>query len=179
MSNTTESATSKHSDANSANDGLTGKSTGHSKQYVYFEDFTKGDLIELAGWSVTKEEVIEFATQFDPQPFHLDEQAGRESPLGGLAASGWHTVSAFMRSFVNRVLEDAMGMGSPGIDYLNWLYPVYPGDTITGRLKIIETRVSNSNPSIGLVKFALSSVNQKGTKVLEMEFPMMFARKNS
>src|SRR5690349_469790 len=95
-----------------------------------FEDFAEGSSIELGTKVVTAEEIIEFASQFDPQPMHLDETAGKASLLGGLAASGWHTCAIYMRMLVDSVLLNSTSQGAPGIDYVKWKRPVIAGDRL-------------------------------------------------
>ncbi|UXN59450.1 MaoC family dehydratase [Phyllobacterium zundukense] len=143
-------------------------------RYAY-EDFTIGSEWPLGSKIVEAEEIIEFASQFDPQPFHLDEAAGKASILGGLAASGWHTVSMFMRMLCDAYLLDSTSQGAPGIDYVRWTQPVLAGDTLTGKTTILDRRVSNSKPSLGFVKLHHSVFNQDGLAVCELEHTAMFS----
>ncbi|MDR6634488.1 acyl dehydratase [Phyllobacterium sp. 1468] len=146
----------------------------YSPRYAY-EDFTIGSEWPLRSKIVTAEEIIEFASQFDPQPFHLDEAAGKASILGGLAASSWHTVSMFMRMLCDAYLLDSTSQGAPGIDYVKWTQPVLAGDTLTGKTTILDRRVSNSKPSLGFVKLHHSVFNQDGLVVCELEHTAMFS----
>src|ERR1700694_2277715 len=104
----------------------------------YFEDFKVGEVIEVGNVTLTEEEIIKFASQFDPQPFHLSEEGAKNSIFGGIAASGWHTASLFVRLMVTNLLNETISQGSPGVDELRWLKPVRPGDTLTGRMTILE-----------------------------------------
>ncbi len=142
--------------------------------YAY-EDFVVGSEWSLGSKQVTTEEIIDFARQFDPQPFHLNEAAGKASILGGLAASGWHTVSMFMRMLCDAYLLDSTSQGAPGIDFVKWKHPVLAGDTLTGRTTILEQRLSNSKPSLGFVKMHHDVFNQDGILVCELEHTAMFS----
>ncbi|MRG56645.1 enoyl-CoA hydratase [Phyllobacterium sp. SYP-B3895] len=142
--------------------------------YAY-EDFIVGSEWSLGSKQVTTEEIIDFARQFDPQPFHLNEAAGKASILGGLAASGWHTVSMFMRMLCDAYLLDSTSQGAPGIDFVKWKHPVLAGDTLTGRTTILEQRLSKSKPSLGFVKMHHDVFNQDGTLVCELEHTAMFS----
>src|SRR5579859_3157513 len=104
----------------------------------YFEDFAVGHTLELGSYTITREEILAFARQFDPQPFHTDEEQAKASLYGGLIASGWHTASIFMRLLVDGLLNDTASMGSPGVDELRWLRPVRPGDTLRARFTVRE-----------------------------------------
>ena len=142
-----------------------------------FEDFQPGDAFPLASVSVTRADIIAFASLYDPQPFHLDEEAGRASLLGGLAASGWHTLSIAMRLFADGVLNDSASMGSPGLDRVSWRAPVLPDDVLSGTCTIRETRISRSRPEMGFVLVSIVLVNQRGQTVIEMEAPVMIGRR--
>ncbi len=119
---------------------------------ITFEDLTPGRIIPLGEVTVEREEMLAFAERFDPQPFHLDEQAGKRSLLGGLAASGWFTASLWMRQYVDHVLADSTSQGSPGGRDLRWLAPVFAGDVLRCELEVIGARVSRSRPELGLVE---------------------------
>jgi acyl dehydratase len=105
---------------------------------TYFEDLRVGDTESFGSYTVTREEIVEFASQYDPQPFHVDPDAAAESPFGGLVASGWHTSAMTMRLLVDGYLDDAATRGALGIDELRWLDPVQPGDTLTARTEIVD-----------------------------------------
>jgi acyl dehydratase len=125
-----------------------------------YEDFQPGQVFPLGPKHVTAEEIIEFASEFDPQPMHLDEAAGRASILGGLAASGWHTSAMFMRMMCDSYLLDTESEGAPGIDFMDWKKPVLAGDTLSGRSIVLESRNMRSRPGIGIVKFRHEVKNQ-------------------
>ena len=144
---------------------------------LYFEDFHTGDVGETPPRQISREEIVEFARQFDPQPFHLDEEAARRSPYGGLIASGWHTAALCMRMVVDHAFGSASGsigdgitgsLGSPGVDELRWLRPVRPADTLTVRIEVLEARPSQSKPDRGLIKLRYAMRNQSGQEVMTM-----------
>jgi acyl dehydratase len=143
----------------------------------YFEDFQPGTVFELGSHTVTADEIVDFARQFDPQPFHLDEEAAAAGPFGGLAASGWHTAALFMRIYVTSLLNDAAGMGSPGVEEMRWLHPVRPGDTLTGRLTVVEASPSRRRPDRGTLRCQCELVNQEGQAVLTMTARGFFGRR--
>lgn len=116
-----------------------------------FEDFTVGQVIDCGSRLMTAEEIVAFATQFDPQPFHVDAEAGKRSIYGSLIASGWHTVSLAMRMACDTYLIGSTSAGSPGVDDIRWLRPVRPGDTIRMQSVIVEVRPSASKPDRGVV----------------------------
>lgn len=144
---------------------------------IYWEDLQPGSVRELGTTSVDAEQIKEFAGKYDPQPFHLDEQAGRQSLFGGLAASGWHTACLAMRLTVDNMLRHSSSQGSPGLEGLKWLKPVYPGDVLSLRHTILESRPLKSRPDTGLVRSRWELFNQHGDKVLEMEGYGMFGRR--
>jgi acyl dehydratase len=135
---------------------------------LHYEDIEVGRAMPLGSRTVTAEEIVGFARLYDPQPFHLDAEAARETPLGGLAASGWHTAALMMRLYVDGLLAGMASMGSPGIEKLDWPAPVRPGDTLTGTFTAIDKRVSRSRPEMGLLSIVVGLDNQHGTRVLEM-----------
>ncbi len=143
----------------------------------HWEDFHVGDVIELGSVEVTEEDVLEFARRFDPQPFHIDPVAAQESPFGGLIASGWHTAALFMGLFVRALLIDSSSLGSPGVEAIRWLVPVRPGDTLSARVTVAETRPSATKPGRGTV-FTFSEVfNQRGELVMTLTARGLFARR--
>ena len=144
---------------------------------LYWEDLQPGTVLELGTVSPTADEIKTFASQFDPQPFHVDEDAGRESVFGGLCASGWHTCAMAMRLTVDNFLRHSTSMGSPGLEKLSWMKPVFPGDVLTLRHRILESRPLRSKPDIGLVRSVLEMFNQLGEQVLLMEGYGMFRRR--
>ncbi|HEY1227808.1 MAG TPA: MaoC family dehydratase [Ramlibacter sp.] len=143
----------------------------------YWEDLEPGSVRELGSVTPTAQEVREFASKFDPQPFHLDEEAGRRSVFGALCASGWHTCSMAMRLTVDNFLNESSSMGSPGLENIRWLKPVYPGDTLKLTHRVTESRPLNSKPDIGLVRAIWEMHNQRGEQVLHMEGYGMFRRR--
>ncbi|TAN56079.1 MAG: MaoC family dehydratase [Betaproteobacteria bacterium] len=144
---------------------------------LYWEDFTPGEVVEIGRHTFTEEEIIAFAVQFDPQPFHTDPQAARGTFYGGLIASGWHTCAVGMRLMVQSYIGRAASAGSPGVENIRWLGPVRPGDTIAYRRVIVETRPSGSRPGIGLVRSRSEAINQHGETVMTMEGWGLFRRR--
>lgn len=144
-----------------------------SEILYWLEDFTPGRVFHLTPREITSSEIIEFASEFDPQPFHLSEDAGKASILGGLAASGWHTCSIAMRLFVDAILQHAAGEGSPGVDFTEWRKPVLAGDTLSGSITVLEARPMRSRPGLGVVRLRHDILNQRGERVLVMEHPFM------
>ncbi len=132
----------------------------------YFEDFQVDDVFELGTTSVTEEEIIAFARQFDPQPFHIDPARARESVFGGIIASGWHTASLFMRLLVDNFLQETVSLGSPGVDEVRWLQPLRPGDTLRARFTILETRASKSRADMGILRSRSEVFNQRDELVM-------------
>jgi acyl dehydratase len=145
----------------------------------YFEDFTPGQVIELGQRTIDRDEIIAFARQFDPQVFHLDEEAAKKSIYGGLIASGWHTGSLMMRMLYDGLVKDTMSMGSPGVDELRWLEPVRPGDLLSARLTVTECIPSRSKPDRGIVKSIIELRNQHGEVVVRSKGMSMFGRRPS
>jgi acyl dehydratase len=145
---------------------------------TYWEDLQPGSVRELGTASLTAEEIREFAARYDPQPFHLDEEAGRRSLFGGLCASGWQTCALAMRLTVDHMLRDSSSLGSPGLDSLKWLKPVFPGDQLSLRHLILEARPLRKRPDTGLVRSRWEMFNQKGEKVLEMDGWGFFGRRH-
>jgi acyl dehydratase len=143
----------------------------------FFEDFEVGNTIEVGKRTVTEEEIIDFATQFDPQPFHVDKDAASKSIYGGVIASGWHTCSMIMRMMVDGFLNKAASMGSPGVDEIRWIKPVRPGDTLTVTTTAIEKRPSGSKPDRGVVVTKWEAKNQNGEVVATVKGMGMFARR--
>ena len=140
----------------------------------FYEDLDIGAEYNFGGATITKEEIIAFATEFDPQPFHLNEEFAKHSVFGGLCASGWHTASKAMRMRVDYIMEQGLAsMGSPGVEQLNWDKPVFPGDTLSIKWKLLEKRVSKSRPGLGFVKFSDETYNQNGEKVMTMTATLM------
>jgi acyl dehydratase len=143
----------------------------------YFEDFRPGDVLKTGSYVVPREEIIAFAQQFDPQSFHLDEDAARNSIFGGIIASGWHTASISHRLFVDGVLSTSYSTGSPGLDELRWLLPVRPGDELSMRAEVLSTTPSRSKPELGAIKLRLEVSNQKGEVVMTEVATVLFSRR--
>lgn len=149
-----------------------------TKKWAY-EDFVEGGSMVLGTKMVTAEEIIEFASEFDPQPMHLDEAAGNASILGGLAASGWHSCCMFMKMMCDGFLLDSTSQGSPGIDFVRWKRPVIAGDTLTGLATILAKRTSKSRPELGFVTVTSRMTNQRGEVVLELQNTGMFLTRSA
>lgn len=143
----------------------------------YFEDFTAGKVYEFGSRTVTKEEIVEFARQFDPQPFHLDEEAAHNTIYGGLIASGWHTCSICMRLAVDGLLKDCDTLGSGGLDELRWIKPLRPGDTVAARLRVLESIPSKSKPDLGKVAVTFELINQRSELIMDFSEKILFRRR--
>jgi acyl dehydratase len=144
---------------------------------LYFEDFTPGRLFELGSVTLTADEIVAFATQFDPQPFHVDPEAAKNTSFGGLIASGWQTCSLYMRLYVDEVLSRSASEGSPGMEEVRWLAPVRPGDTLTGTLFIDDAKASQRTPKRGTVHLRSKMTNQDGVVVMSMTGRGLFGRR--
>lgn len=134
----------------------------------FFEDYRIGEIERFGDYPVTREEVLDFASRYDPQPFHLDDEAAAANPIfGRLSASGWHTSAMVMRMLVDEGQKTGhFSMGSPGIDEMRWLKPVYPGDRLSVETEVIEKSEPKSRPDIGFVKFRITCFNQHGEPVM-------------
>jgi acyl dehydratase len=141
------------------------------------DDFTAGETIVHGDWPLTAEAIVAFAAEYDPQPFHLDAAAPQTALTGGLVASGWHVAAIFMRMMCDSFLLDSTCMGSPGVDRLQWLKPVRPGDTLVGRTIVVEVRPSRSRPDRGIVRFRHEMANQHGETVMTIDNPILFGRR--
>lgn len=147
---------------------------------IFYEDIEPGHTDTFGNYKVSKEEIIDFATKYDPQPFHLNEEFAKHSVFGGLCASGWHTCSMMMRMMVDRMMETGLaGLGSPGLDKVAWKKPVFPDDTLSVQSTITEKRESKSRPNIGLVKSSHEIINQKSEVVAEVHSNIMVAKRNA
>jgi acyl dehydratase len=145
----------------------------------YFEDFIPGSIIDVGMRTVTEEEIIHFATQFDPQSFHIDQEAAKDSIFGGVIASGWHTCSMIMRQVVDGLLNDSTSMGSPGVDEVRWILPVRPGDTLSVTAETLDRRPSTSKLDRGVVFTMWRAHNQDGLLVCTIKGMGMFGRRPS
>ncbi|MGH8809529.1 MAG: MaoC family dehydratase, partial [Noviherbaspirillum sp.] len=143
----------------------------------YFEDLEVGTTIEVGSRTVTEEEIIDFATKFDPQPFHVDKGAAARSIYGGIIGSGWHTCGMMMRLMVDGFLKDSSSMGSPGVDEIRWVKPVRGGDTLTVTTTALEKRPSGSKPDRGVVVTLWEAKNQHGELVATIKGMGMFRRR--
>ena len=141
---------------------------------LYFEDFTTGLFGEYGPRLITREEIVAFAAEFDPQPMHLDEDAARDTMLHGLAASGWHTSGIMMRMMCDGFLLNSSSMGANAVEEVQWLKPVRPGDQLTLRATVLETRASKTRPDMGFVTMLLEIINQAGTCVMSLKSPLIF-----
>jgi acyl dehydratase len=140
----------------------------------HFEDFVPGAVAEYGPIEIDEAEVIAFARQFDPQPIHIDPDAARAGPFGGLIASGWHTVSLVMRVLVDNYLARGASLASPGVDELRWLQPVRPGDMLRVRATVVEARRSQSKPDRGLVRTKIEVLNQDERIVMSLTAMNLF-----
>ena len=143
-----------------------------------FEDFAVGETIAHGGRDVSADDIVAFAAEYDPQPFHLDANAPETALTGGLIASGWHVAAIFMRLMCDSFLLESSSMGSPGIDTLQWLKPVKPGDTLTARSTVTEVRASRTRPDRGIVHFRHEVINRHGDVVMWFENPIIFGRRS-
>jgi acyl dehydratase len=143
----------------------------------YFEDFEPGRIIAVGRRTLGEEEIIAFARQFDPQPFHVDHDAAAKSVFGGIIASGWHTCSIMMRMMVDGFLSQAASLGSPGVDEIRWIKPVRAGDTIAVTTTVLDARASSSKPDRGVVHTMWEAKNQHGETVATVKGMGMFMRR--
>jgi acyl dehydratase len=144
----------------------------------YFEDVHVGDTTRFGRYEVTREEILEYARQFDPQPFHLDEEAARASMFGGLVASGWHTGAMFIRMVCDSMIPQAATSGALGFDDLKWLKPVRPGDVLTVESTVRE-KVESRRPDRGIVKIESRIFNQRGEAVMSLVSLVIYLRRPS
>lgn len=144
---------------------------------LFFEDFEPGTVFDLGSRALSKEEMIAFAREFDPQTFHTEEAAAAGSPFGGLVASGWHTAAIFMRLYVDSLLSRAASIASPGVDELRWRKPVRPGDTLHARVTVLDATPSHRDPGRGTVRLRAEARNQRGEEVMTFTGLVLFARR--
>jgi acyl dehydratase len=145
---------------------------------LHWEDFTEGSVWPLGSWTVTVEEIVAFATDWDPQYFHVDAEAAVDGPFGGLVASGWHTGSIWMRLYADAVLNRAAGMGGGGLDEIRWLVPTRPGDVLTGTLTVTAQRISSHRADRGTMMFESRLVNQDGGVAVQLSGRGYLARRS-
>jgi acyl dehydratase len=143
----------------------------------HWEDFEPGAVAIYGPRLVTREEIVAFAAEFDPQPMHLDEAAGAATMLGGLGASGWHICCLLMRMIADGFILDSSSMGAPGIEEMRWLKPLRPGTNIRVRVTVLESRSSNSRPEMGLVKFRDEVLDEANNCLATMVVTSMFVRR--
>ena len=145
---------------------------------IYFEDIEVVTETEFGSYEVTREEVLDFARKYDPQPFHLSDEAAAKTHFGRLAASGWHTCAMTMAVIARKVVDqEQAGLGSPGVDELRWLKPVFPGDTLTVRGKILEKTPSRSKPEIGTFRTETTVTNQDDVPVMRFTSIVLIRRR--
>ncbi|MCW1381828.1 MaoC family dehydratase [Novosphingobium sp. KCTC 2891] len=136
----------------------------------YYEDLVPGSTDRFGSYAVTREEVIDFASKYDPQPFHLDDEAAKDTFFGRLSASGWHTCAMTMAMLVEELKKNEQaGLGSPGVDELRWVKPVYPGDTLSVERLLVDKRRSGSRPEMGSFRNVVTVTNQHGDVVMTMK----------
>lgn len=126
----------------------------------YFEDYLPGSVHEFGSVTIEESEIIEFGRRFDPQPFHTDPEAAKKTVFGGLIASGWHTASLAMRLLVDNYVSRVASLGSPGVDEIRWRKPVRPGDTLSIRVTVLESKLSRSKPDQGAIRSYIEVLNQ-------------------
>lgn len=141
----------------------------------YFEDYVSGSTFEYGQISVSADEIIEFAKRFDPQPIHIDREKAERGPFKGLIASGWHTAGLMMRLLADHFISQVASMASPGVDEIRWLIPVRPGDTLSIRVTVLETKRSRSKPDRGTVRSLVEVMNQNGEVVMSLK-PLSIVR---
>jgi acyl dehydratase len=134
----------------------------------YFEDYVPGFTVDCGSVSVSEAEIIAFAKEFDPQPFHVDPVGAADGPFGGLIASGWHTTSLTMRQLVDQWVSPESSLGAAGVDEIRWPRPVRPGDTLHVRATVLEARRSNSKPDRGIIRSVAEVTNQDGDTVMRL-----------
>lgn len=162
-----------------ANNGHNRAPPGNSLTMILsFEDFTPGPFGSFGPRRVSRDEIIAFAAEFDPQPMHLDDEAAKHSLLGGLSGSGWHLCALMMRMMVDGFLSRTASLGSPGVDEVRWLSPLRPDDELTLDVEVKQTRVSQSRPEIGIVTFGFRVRNAAGQPLLQAVSPLIIKRRD-
>jgi acyl dehydratase len=149
----------------------------HSPAPRYWDDYEIGQKFDLGSTSFTADEIVDFARQYDPQSFHVDADAARQSMFGGLIASGWHVTAKLMRLFVDNYVDQRTALGSPGVDEVRWLKPVRPGDTLTAWVECAGKVPSRSRPEMGIVHEQWRATNQKGELVMTLKGTNMVRRR--
>ncbi len=147
---------------------------------IYFEDLEPGKTENIGTYDVSKEEIIEFASKYDPQPFHINEDIAKQSVFGSLCASGWHTCAMTMRVLVDHLMKQGLAsQGSPGVDDIRWKRPVFPGDTLHVKGCVLEKRDSKSRPNLGLAKSRYQVFNQNDDLLMEMTTNVMVLKRGT
>jgi acyl dehydratase len=144
---------------------------------LHFEDFPVGEVVVFGDKLLSEEEIVAFAREWDPQPFHVDAEAAKDSQIGELIASGWHTGCLLMRMMCDAYLLDSASEGAPGIDEMRWLKPVRPGDRLSVRRTTLGARVSRSRPAIGILDFEFEVMNQHGEAVMSLRSASFIRRR--
>ena len=148
--------------------------------HCYLDDFSEGSIFETEGKTVSEAEILEFAFKYDPQSFHMDIEAAKEGPFGGLIASGIQTMAIGLRLLLQaQVFAPGASMGSPGMDELRWLKPVRPGDTLRMRGEVLEVKPSRSKPGRGLLRYRMTIFNQHGEDVMSMVGMQLIKRRTT
>jgi acyl dehydratase len=151
----------------------------NSMPKLHWEDFQPGAVAIYGPRLVTREEIVAFAAEFDPQPMHLDEAAASATMLGGLGASGWHICCLLMRMIADGFLHESNSMGAPGVDEVRWLKPLRPGTQIRVRATVLDKRASGSRPEMGFVKFFYEVLDEQDAVLTTLVCSMMIARRKS
>ena len=144
---------------------------------LHFEDFKPGEVVHYGPRLVTREEIVAFAAEFDPQPMHLDEEAARLTPLRGLGASGWHACCILMRIIADGFINKSASMGATGVEEVRWIKPLRPDTTVRVRKKILEARPSRSRPEMGLVKCVFELIDERDEVVTSLTSTLMIGRR--
>jgi acyl dehydratase len=147
------------------------------QEILHWEDFKPGAVTVHGPRLVTREEIVAFAAEFDPQPMHLDEAAASATLLGGLAASGWHSCSLMMRMMADAFILNSASMGAPGVDEVTWHWPLRPGTRVRLRTTVLESRASNSRPTAGLVKFKFEMLDEAEAAIVTQVNTLMLGRR--
>lgn len=140
----------------------------------HYEDFAIGETVPFGHKIVSRDEIVTFAKAFDPQPMHLDEEAAKDTLIGRLCASGWHTCAMLMRMLADEVLADAAGLGSPGLEEVRFSKPVFPGDRLSARYTCLEKRALKSRPTIGICRMLFELLNQDGDVVMSWDTQQLY-----
>lgn len=146
---------------------------------LHWEDFAPGQVTDCGSRLITRAEIVAFAAEYDPQPMHLDEHAASATLFGGLLASGWHSCCILMRMLTDNLLVDTSFMGAPGVEEVKWLAPLRPGERVTLRATVLETRASRSRPDLGFVKFRFELFDASDKLLMILSVSPMFARRSA